>query len=204
MKRVIKVNANETEVVRLDAPNTVLTTGGVSTCICLLAEGDVEGIPYRAMYHWDGFDCSFNRQASNADQQADRIVDGLIRGISGDILKRFRADNERGVRPHLHALYLIGGERAAEGLSGTEHEVEALQRNAEKQCAKYFITSAKTTYDRRHYQTSGAQSLRIVFDASGVQVTSNEGYDSDEEYGGDKDPITDSFLVASYAPPSPR
>lgn len=188
MKRVIKVNANETEVVRLDAPNTVLTTGGVSTCICLLAEGDVEGIPYRAMYHWDGFDCSFNRQASNADQQADRIVDGLIRGISGDILKRFRADNER----------------AAEGLSGTEHEVEALQRNAEKQCAKYFITSAKTTYDRRHYQTSGAQSLRIVFDASGVQVTSNEGYDSDEEYGGDKDPITDSFLVASYAPPSPR
>ena len=73
--RFINVRQGNTTVVALENPDIGLTTGGISTCICVMAKGIVGGMPYLAMLHWEGFNASFDKHAPDATEQAQAIVD---------------------------------------------------------------------------------------------------------------------------------
>ncbi|MFZ4077766.1 MAG: hypothetical protein ACOYKA_07260 [Legionellaceae bacterium] len=178
---LVDVKQNEKIVIALDRPDISLTTGGVSTCICIMLKGRVGKMPYLAMYHWDGFDASFNKHASHAPSQAENELDDLILYFSVFILeemKQFNKKNEE--KPKLDAVYLFGGEHATEDVSGTELEVETLRTAGNEIFKKYFCMSKKTTWVQEHYLTQGDQSLRLYFNASGVTRSYVDDVDIEE------------------------
>ena len=91
----IDVKQNEKIVVPLDKPDVSLTTGGISTCICIMLKGRIGKMPYLAMYHWDGFDASFNKQASDAAIRAENELDDLILYFSVFILDKMQQFNKK-------------------------------------------------------------------------------------------------------------
>ena len=178
----IDVKQNEKIVVPLDKPDVSLTTGGIYTCICIMLKGRIGKMPYLAMYHWDGFDASFNKQASDAAIRAENELDDLILYFSVFILDKMQQFNKKNEeKPKLDALYIIGGEHATEELSGTALEVETLQTAGNAIFNKYFNISKKATCLREHYLTQGGESLRLYFNASGVTKSYIDDYMSDED-----------------------
>lgn len=179
----VDLKQNEKIVIALDRPDISLTTGGVSTCICIMLKGRVGRMPFLAMYHWDGFDASFNKHANDASIRAENELDDLILYFSVFILEEMNQFNKKNEeKPKLDALYLFGGEHATEEVSGTELEVETLRTAGNEIFRKYFCTSKKTTWVREHYLTQGAQSLRLYFNASGVTRSYVDDYVDEEEY----------------------
>lgn len=193
MTRRVNVEQSQMVVVSFGSEysDICLTTGGVSTCICLLAEGRLGDTNYLAMYHWEGFSAAFNDNPANANKE----VDACIKRFAQNIFHKMNPYPMRlGTRPVLHTLSLIGGERAAKDLSGTEPEVEALDRQAETACTRYFTTSPHTTYIREHYLTSGTQCLRINLEKSGASWTFEQTYDSDLDEWYDSNHASDSEI----------
>ena len=159
MPNVITVEQAELIVVADNVDDTVLITQGISTCICLCAKGLVGGMPFLAMYHWEGFSDDFDKQAEDAENKALLEVNDLFDKFSSHIIRAFKQHS----LPQLHAMYLIGGEKATPDLSGTELEVETLESYVKNLADEYFDTSADLLIKHQHYLTDESNSLSIQF-----------------------------------------
>lgn len=177
---LIEVEMNETKLVTLNEGRAVLTTGGVSTCICILMKGRImEDTPFLLMHHWEGFDLSFDKSAPDANHQAKLVLNNLFIELAGavwDEQKNHTSSDEDDESIHLDALYLIGGERASTSISGTEFEVDRLGEYAKELCEDYFDVSPATTYVRDHYRVNVANSMRIFFSSSRVTLLCEDTY----------------------------
>lgn len=198
MPTQIRVRQGETKAIWSDDDNS-LVTDGVSTCICIMVLGRVESKQFLAMMHWDGFDHTFDKNASHARELAGLKVHSLFADLAGEISSQLiplRHDKRVKVTLSLDQLALIGGERAQDRLSGTELEVEALKQ-AKHYCESYFKVSDDALFIEDYYSTSGDHSLKIVFSAAEIscfmdeycntedeeesQYTDDSEYDSDDE-----------------------
>lgn len=142
------------EMVVVPAESNLLWTEGVSTCICLMMFGRVSARKFIAMYHWDGFATTMSKNDSDA-----------LKGAIFNIFRRFRLIIRKIMcsfdKPQLDFFYHVGGERATCGLSGTELEVQELNKHAVVAAKKYFDFSKHVFFGGRHFLTHGDKSLRV-------------------------------------------
>ena len=171
----IEVEQDEMLVLANKKGRLVLTTEGVSTCICLLIRGRVGGVPYIGMYHWPGFDESFDRKAPDVRAQAKEEVYGIISRLANmalETMSQYNTDSEPA--PQLDYFHIIGGQHAVltsvDASVGTELEVATLKKYAEDICDACFITFSDTVYRYDNYQTEGRDYLDLSFDTKSLQV----------------------------------
>jgi len=182
--QTIKVEQEELVIVTLDAQEKELITEGVSTCICFLAKGWVGRIPFLAMYHWDGFPERFDKFHPEAEILGLSVVKNIIKNIAQSIHQTSKRENQMFSRsqnqspPQLQALYLVGGERSSEYLSGTELEVEILKKYAKTCCDQYFTLLPNSIIEHFHYLTCGSQSKSICFGFNHLEII--DGYLSED------------------------
>ncbi|MCX7091386.1 MAG: hypothetical protein NTU48_08060 [Legionellales bacterium] len=168
-----------------------LRTSGVSTCICLLAKGQYGAHSFIAMYHWEGFSESLDKQAVNASEQAIAEITTVLAQYALGIKRSFsRASREE--KPVLESMHIIGGERGTPYLSGTELEVETLRQCLPELCEEYFQITPETRYDYKTYLTDSyaCHSNTVIFKPSGVKIISD---DLDEEDDTTSEDISDFF-----------
>jgi hypothetical protein len=182
MLHSIQVLQEQMVVVPVTHPQIALMTKGVSTCLCLMAKGYVAGQPYLAMYHWDGFALSFNKAAHDASERAVLEIAGVLTHFSRKIMKTMKPYNAtKDKLPNLSELYVVGGERAAPGLSGTELEVESLRESVQVLCSHLFAISPKTRFADDYYRTKGTDAVNILFGFESIKVLPDTVDDSDFE-----------------------
>lgn len=170
MPRLTKVQQNEMAVVEIVTGKEILYTVGVSTCVCLAVKGQYGAHPFLALLHWDGFNLNFDKHAPALEDRAFIEIDLLMRRFVTTIKNSFAA-SQRFERPELNYIFLIGGEKRASNLSGTELEVEILKKYLPILCGKYFSVWSNTLFEYRNYLTDGAQcqTVNVIMRPSGIE-----------------------------------
>ena len=187
------VEQEEMVVIEIVSGKEILVTEGVSTCICIMIHGQYGAHPFLAMYHWDGFDVSFDKNDPEVWLRANDKIDMMIMRYVGKIKQTFtsRYANEK---PQIQAMYIAGGEKATPEQSGTELEVVSLRRFLPAICRQYFEITAESKLSFQNFLTGDNQSYAfdIEFSPRGVNLilekphiednadlTSTESADSD-------------------------
>lgn len=135
---------------------------GVTTCICLALYGHTSnGSSFIGMYHWSGFNHGGERDEETVSVNVYSLVSQLVTSA------REQLELDESEPLFLDSISVIGGERRQEAgdgtllLSGTEFEVNALNRHLRTQCRKEFICSDTTDFSFHSYLTSGEATLTV-------------------------------------------
>lgn len=148
----------------------------VSTCICIAVKGQFSTHPFIALFHWEGFDYEFNKQASDAEEQAKMVVESVFVSFVCK-MKRSFSGYHRIEKPWLSEIHIIGGEKATSYLSGTELEVETLRRYLPELCNKYFEIMPESRSFFQNYLTGKdgrSDSKTVTISAQNVVITSDD------------------------------
>jgi hypothetical protein len=70
MTRKTEIKQNEMAVVEVVTGKEVISTPGVSTCICISVKGQYGTHPFIALFHWEGLDARFDKKAPGAEERA--------------------------------------------------------------------------------------------------------------------------------------
>ena len=169
-------------VTKIFTGKEVIQTPGVSTCICIAAKGQFGTHPSMALFHRDGFDYDFDKQAVGAEDTAQDIIELLtVRFVC--MIKREFSGYHRVEKPWLTEMHIIGGEKATPDLSGTEFEVETLRKYLPVYCNKYFDTMPDTRYFFQNYFTGRggkSDSVTVSISPNGIVITSYDVLTSPE------------------------
>ncbi len=164
------VNQEEIKVAASIEKKTLITTG-VSTCIAILAKGEANGIDYIALYHWEGFNASFNKNAEDALQLTQNHIHDVFIKIREEISCEFVMSPLD--KPGLDALHIIGGQHGTENVSGTDLEIKALENYASEACAENFNVSDYMQITWECF-TDETDSLTIRFSADDIDIIFDE------------------------------
>ncbi|GGI78111.1 hypothetical protein [Legionella impletisoli] len=145
--------------------NDSLMTIGVTTCICLMFYGHLNTQPFIGMYHWSGFDRTFEDDEEDKGFFLDE-VSKLIYTVYSEARRQLQSSPSQ--KLHLNRLFIVGGERRQHNtqgellVTGTELEVQALKQYAIEQCNLYFCTPEKIEFQSINYLKTGDQFLNII------------------------------------------
>ncbi len=194
-KRGREVAQSQISVMEVCTGREALCTSGVSTCICILAKGQYGAHSFIAMQHWDGFSDSFDKQATNALEEARAVIDILV-ALYVLTIKRSFSRTGPNEKPLLEEIRIIGGEKGTPYLSGTELEVETLKRCLPELCETYFQTTPETVYDYKVYLTDSykSHSNTVIFTPIGVGIISDDLHEKESTLSEKStDPDSDDF-----------
>ena len=154
-------------------PDTIITSGGISTCIVFAVRGfyeddDEKQVLFCGLHHWSGFIADSMASEKN---QCLNIISQFFMNLRTDL------EIEDEERITISSLDFIGGEKAQmDGdevvVSGTEREVTLIQEVIrEYDFSEDNMGIGLSTVTHQHFLTSGNDSITVTLRINGFAYT---------------------------------